>query len=135
MIRDSIFFDFQLENYYIAAGMTSYGIAFSAGVGRTLAELITHGEASNFDFYTSDIRRIAPGANNKRICRTGAKNTLENAYLLQYPDKCYSSSRNILTSSIHNLLTEQGAVWTKENAWEVPTYFKQGNEGNNSLTV
>eukprot|EP00111_Clytia_hemisphaerica_P024731 TCONS_00072897-protein len=118
----------ELENYYIAAGMTSYGIAFSAGVGRTLAELITHGEASNFDFYTSDIRRIAPGTNNKRICRTGARDTLENAYLLQYPDKCHLSSRNILTSSIHNLLTKQGAVWTKENAWEIPTFFKEANQ-------
>ena len=109
--------------------MTSFGIAFSAGTGRALAELITYGESPNYDPYTADIRRLEPGCNNKRRCRTGALNTLENTFLLKYPDKCYSTARNILTSSVHGLLTERGAVWIKDHGWEIPIYFKEENQG------
>ena len=109
--------------------MSSFGIAFSAGTGRALAELLTYGESPNYDPYMADIRRLEPGFNNKRRCRDAAANTLENTFFLKYRDKCYSSWRNILTSSVHSLLDNQGAVWMKEHGWEISAYFKEEGQG------
>ena len=45
----------ELTNYYIAAGMNSNGIINSAGLGKALAEIITHGESQ------TDIRLVHGG--------------------------------------------------------------------------
>jgi len=66
---------FQVDNYFVAAGMNSSGIAAAGGMGKYLAELITTGEPS-MDFWNIDIRRFVNLHNNKKFLRDRVKETL-----------------------------------------------------------
>ena len=108
--------------------MTARGIAESAGVGRWVSELMTYGESPNYCPYHYDVRRLPPGSNNKRFCRSKAQSTLANVYRLMYPGYTYSLVRNVLKSPLHELLNNNGAVWEQSSSWEIPVYFNQNKQ-------
>ena len=58
----------ELENYYVAAGMRSNGIASAGGVGTIIADWIVKGRPP-FDMYGLDIARCLGMHNNKRFLR------------------------------------------------------------------
>ncbi len=66
---------FQVENYFVAAGMNSSGIAFGGGVGHYLSEWIINGEPS-IDMWSHDIRRFVDMHNNKKFLRARVTETL-----------------------------------------------------------
>ena len=57
-----------MENYFVAAGMCSKGVAEAGGVGRYLAEWIIDGQPS-LNLWPFDIRRFIGHHNNKRFLR------------------------------------------------------------------
>jgi glycine/D-amino acid oxidase-like deaminating enzyme len=64
-----------VDNYFVASGMNSSGIAAAGGVGKYLAEWIIEGETS-IDFWSIDIRRFVDLHNNKKFLRDRVKETL-----------------------------------------------------------
>ena len=61
-----------MRNYYVAAGMSSNGIALSSGVGKHLASWIARGEPP-VDLWFMDISRFSPCQNNKHYLRDRVK--------------------------------------------------------------
>jgi hypothetical protein len=59
---------FQIQNYYVAAGMKTVGIAAAGGVGKATAELIVSG-SSSYDMYELDISRFLGLHNNRKFLR------------------------------------------------------------------
>lgn len=59
---------FQIQNYYVAAGMKTIGISAAGGVGRATAELIVNG-SSSYDMYELDISRFLGLHNNRKFLR------------------------------------------------------------------
>ncbi|XP_057292029.1 pyruvate dehydrogenase phosphatase regulatory subunit, mitochondrial-like [Hydractinia symbiolongicarpus] len=123
----------QFENYYIAAGMCSAGIVSSAGVGRTISELITYGKTWN-DSSMFDVRRLQKAVNNKFYLRNRIPWALRSHYELAYPRMSVDSCRNVMNSPLHGLLDQQGVVWGETGNWEVPLYFKETNDGQHQHT-
>jgi glycine/D-amino acid oxidase-like deaminating enzyme len=50
-----------LDNFYIAAGFSGHGLMHSAGVGRGVAELLTHGEYRTLDLSPLSPARLRTG--------------------------------------------------------------------------
>ena len=65
-----------MRNYYVAAGMNSSGIALSSGVGKTMAEWISKGEAPD-DMWENDISRFSISHNNKLFLRDRVSASLD----------------------------------------------------------
>lgn len=106
--------------------MCSAGIVSSAGVGRTISELITHGKTWN-DSSMFDVRRLSKTVNNKFYLRNQIPWILRSHYELAYPRMSVDSCRNVMNSPLHGLLDQQGVVWGEKGNWEVPLYFKETN--------
>ena len=58
----------QVNNYFVATGMNSKGIAGAGGVGRSVAEWIVDGQPS-VNLWAYDVRRFIGHHNNKRFLR------------------------------------------------------------------
>ena len=115
----------------MACGLSSLGIVSSPGYGKTIAELLTYGESELSMPYVQDVRRLAPGSNNKYLNEKTAPATLASMYAFVYPGTTFDEyPRNIKNSPLHEILTKEGAVWNQSNNWEVPRYFDK--EGINS---
>jgi glycine/D-amino acid oxidase-like deaminating enzyme len=50
------------DNFYLATGFSGHGLMHSAGVGRGMAELLTHGEYRSIDLSPLSPRRLETGA-------------------------------------------------------------------------
>ena len=72
---------FQLDNYYVAAGMNSVGIQSAGGVGKLMSEWIVDGEPSR-NCWSLDIRRFVDLHNNKKFLRDRVKESLGKYSLL-----------------------------------------------------
>jgi hypothetical protein len=74
-LTDLLYLLFQIDNYFVAAGLCSSGIIGAGGVGKILAEWLTHGECRK-DAWPVDIRRFVGIHNNKKFLRDRVKETL-----------------------------------------------------------
>ncbi|KAK3581173.1 hypothetical protein CHS0354_024706 [Potamilus streckersoni] len=111
----------EVQNYFVAAGMHSNGIANAGGVGKYLTEWIIDGMPS-LDLWTSDIQRFVPYHNNRKFLRDRAKETI-GFYHLTYPQEQWQSGRNLRTSPIHTQLKVAGASFGETNAYERAAWF------------
>ncbi|KAG8237170.1 hypothetical protein J437_LFUL017290 [Ladona fulva] len=62
----------KIQNYFVAAGMKTVGIAAAGGVGKATAEWIVNGAIEN-DMYELDIRRFLGLHNNRKFLRDRVK--------------------------------------------------------------
>ena len=112
----------EYNNYWIAAGMSSAGIANAPGFGKMVSELAVYGE-SEIDGAALNVRRFYPGISNKGFLRDKASDSLSYHYELFYPRMEFPSCRNIKNSPLHGTLESLGAKWGTKSGWEVPIYF------------
>ena len=75
-----IYLSIQVNNYYVAAGMNSTGIAAAGGVGKMVSEWIVSGEPSSF-VWSMDIRRFVPLHNNNKFLKDRVTETLGECFL------------------------------------------------------
>ena len=68
-------FSFQVDNYFVAAGMNASGVSLAGGVGNYIAEWIIQGEPS-INMWSCDIRRFVDMHNNKKFLRARVSETL-----------------------------------------------------------
>ena len=64
-----------MENYFVAAGMNSRGVAMAGGVGRAMAEWVVNGETAG-ELWPFDVRRFTDLHNNRKFLRDRVKETL-----------------------------------------------------------
>jgi len=112
----------ELENFYVAAGLNSWGILQGGGVGKIMAQWIVDGYCP-VDSLDIDIARCFPfqGAQKFLIDRT--VETLGLQYKLIYPNTSNESARNVRRTAIHDQLAKAGALFVNGMGWEIPDWY------------
>jgi len=113
----------EVENYFVAAGMRSNGIASAGGVGTVIAHWITQ-ERPPFDMYNLDIARCLGYHNNKRFLRDRVSEVPGLNFAITYPHSEFGTGRALRTSPIFPKLQAAGAQFGQVMGYERPMYFK-----------
>ncbi|XP_064639761.1 pyruvate dehydrogenase phosphatase regulatory subunit, mitochondrial-like isoform X2 [Lineus longissimus] len=114
----------EIENYFVAAGMCSSGIVGAGGIGKILAEWLTHGDCSK-DAWPVDIRRFVGIHNNKKFLRDRVRETLKGVGSIAYPrGNDFHSCRKLRTSPLYTRLAASGAWFGGKNGFERAMYFR-----------
>ena len=113
----------EIENYFVAAGMRSNGIASAGGVGTVIAHWITEGRPP-FDMYNLDIARCIGYHNNKRFLRDRVREVPGLNSAINYPHSEFSTGRALRTSPIFPKLQQAGAQFGQVMGYEKPMFFK-----------
>jgi len=71
----------QVDHYFIAAGMNGTGASAAGGVGKYLTEWIVHGEPS-VSLWMFDVRRFVDLHNNKKFLRDRVTETFGECHYL-----------------------------------------------------
>jgi 4-methylaminobutanoate oxidase (formaldehyde-forming) len=111
-----------IRNLYVAAGMNSVGIASAAGVGKSIAEIMTQGYPE-YDLWDVDVRRFQPWQMNKRYNRDRVVEAVGRLYADHWPYWQPKTARNIRCSPIHHHLAELGACFGAVAGWERANWF------------
>ena len=112
----------ELDNFYVAAGFNSVGIASAGGAGRALAEWIVEGEPT-MDLAAVDIRRFSRLQANPAWLRSRVGEVLGLHYAIPWPNREFESGRPQRRSPVHDTLRAQGAVMGSRNGWERANVF------------
>ena len=111
------------NNYFVAAGMRSNGIASAGGVGTVIAHWITE-DRPPFDMYDLDIARCIGYHNNKRFLRDRVKEVPGLNFAINYPHSEFQTGRALRTSPIFPKLQLAGAQFGQVMGYERPMFFK-----------
>ncbi|UQX87322.1 FAD-dependent oxidoreductase [Jatrophihabitans telluris] len=112
----------ELDNFYVAAGFNSVGIASAGGAGRALAEWIVEG-APTSDLTLVDIRRFASFNGNNSWLHDRVGEVLGLHYAVPWPNRELDSARPFRRSPVHAQLAARGAVFGSKMGWERPNFF------------
>ena len=111
---------------YMAAGLSLNGFGGAGGIGRSLAELITAGEAE-LDLYPYRPWRFGQVHRDPRYASDLARETYKYYYLLRYPFDSDEAGRPRRTSALHSRMQDLGAVFGAKHGWERPDHFAPGS--------
>jgi glycine cleavage system aminomethyltransferase T/glycine/D-amino acid oxidase-like deaminating enzyme len=114
-----------VRGLYMAAGLSLNGFGGAGGIGRSLAELITAGEAE-LDLYPYRPWRFGPVHRDPRYAAELARESYKYYYLLRYPYDSDEWGRPKRTSALHTRMQDLGAVFGVKHGWERPDYFEPG---------
>jgi glycine cleavage system aminomethyltransferase T/glycine/D-amino acid oxidase-like deaminating enzyme len=110
---------------YFAAGLSLNGFGGAGGIGRSLAQLITHGE-TDLDLYGYRPWRFGPVHRDARYAAELARESYRYYYFLRYPFDADEWGRPKRTSALHTRLQDLGAVFGAKHGWERPEHFEPG---------
>jgi 4-methylaminobutanoate oxidase (formaldehyde-forming) len=114
-----------VRGLYLAAGLSLNGFGGAGGIGRSLAELITGGEAE-LDLYPYRPWRFGPVHRDHRYAAELAREAYRYYYYLRYPFDSDEWGRPRRTSALHERLQDQGAVFGAKHGWERAEYLEPG---------
>jgi 4-methylaminobutanoate oxidase (formaldehyde-forming) len=114
-----------VRGLYLAAGLSLNGFGGAGGIGRSLAELITTGEAE-LDLYPYRPWRFGPVHRDHRYAAELAREAYRYYYYLRYPFDADEWGRPRRTSALHERLQDHGAVFATKHGWERADYFEPG---------
>ena len=110
---------------YLAAGLSLNGFGGAGGIGRSLAELITHGD-TELDLYGYRPWRFGPVHRDARYAAELARESYRYYYFLRYPFDADEWGRPKRTSAVHTRMQDLGAVFGAKHGWERPEHFDPG---------
>lgn len=123
-----------VQNVFVLAGFSCFGIANSGGAGKFAAEWIVEGQPS-VDMWEYDVRRFGPYATTKKYLVDKACEVYGHEYSIHYPHQERPAGRPLKTSPIYDQLKAQGAVFQARHGWERATWFApRGVEPRDELT-
>jgi glycine cleavage system aminomethyltransferase T/glycine/D-amino acid oxidase-like deaminating enzyme len=114
-----------VRGLYLAAGLSLNGFGGAGGIGRSLAELVTTGEAE-LDLYPYRPWRFGPVHRDHRYVAELAREAYRYYYYLRYPYDSDEWGRPRRTSALHERLQDHGAVFGAKHGWERAEYFEPG---------
>jgi len=112
----------ECENFFVAAGFNSVGIASAGGAGRALAEWIANGSPTT-DLTSVDIRRFAPFNGNNRWLHDRVAEVLGVHYEIPWPNRELATARPFRRSPVHHLLDAANANFGSRMGWERANFF------------
>ncbi len=93
------------------------------GVGRALAEWMTHGE-SEIDLHSSDIARFHYHQRTRTHVRARVSEAFNKTYGIVHPLEQWASNRDVRLSPFHERERELGAVFFEAAGWERPQWYE-----------
>ena len=112
----------ELDNFYLACGFNSVGIASAAGAGKATAEWLVAGEPP-MDLWDVDIRRMGAWESNPRYLRDRTVETVGLLYAMHWPYRQPETARGVRTSPLHDRLAARGACFGATAGWERPFWY------------
>ncbi len=112
----------QIENFYVACGMNSKGIAASGGVGKILADWVVDGYPSG-EITETDVRRNNAVQTTDAYVEKRIPEALGHTYAMHWPFYQYRTARNLIQSPLHTTLLDQGACFGEVGGYERPNWF------------
>lgn len=107
----------QCDGLFVAAGFNSVGIMSSAGVGRALADWMTHGTPP-MDMWEVDIARVDPAAASQTHMHARMAEAVSDLMAMHWPYKQPKAGRDLRQSVLHDHWAAQGAVFGQTAGWE-----------------
>lgn len=117
----------ELENYFVACGFNSVGIASAGGAGFALAQWMQEGEKP-FDLGDVDISRVQPFQGNKTYLYKRVSEALGLLYADHFPFRQKETARGIRRTPFHDRLIANGAVMGEVSGWERANWFARKNQ-------
>ncbi len=93
------------------------------GVGKTVAELMVHGE-SEIDVYDSNIARVYPHQRTAGHVRARASEGFNKMYGIVHPAEQWESDRRVRLSPFYEREQALGAVFYEAVGWERPQWYE-----------
>ena len=93
------------------------------GTGKTVAELIVHGD-SEIDVHESDIARAYPCQRTRTHVVARASEGFNKMYGIVHPSEQWESDRNVRLSPFHSREQALGAVFYETASWERPHWYE-----------
>ena len=112
----------ELQNFFVAAGFNSSGIAAAAGAGRAIAEWVVEGHPTT-DLADVDIRRFHGFQNGTRYLRDRVVEGLGLLYALHWPNRQNETARGVRRSPLHGRLAARRACFGSVAGWERPNWY------------
>ena len=109
------------KNYWSACAVMA-GFLQGGGVGKSLAEWMTHGEPEA-DVYGMDVARYGPFAENKEYIKQTTGQFYSRRFVMTYPNEQLPAGRPLKMAPAHSDMTAAGAQWGSSWDLEVPLYF------------
>jgi sarcosine dehydrogenase len=114
-----------VAGYWMAAGLSLNGFGGAGGIGRSIAEWMTGGEA---ELDTHGMRAWRFGDAYRRPAQVDAagREVYRYYYRLRYPDDHDEWGRPNRLSPLHGRLQDAGAVFASKNGWERADHLQPG---------
>ncbi len=93
------------------------------GAGKTIAELLVHGE-SEIDVYESNIARAYPHQKTKTHVQARASEGFNKMYGIVHPGEQWESDRRVKLSPYYERQQELGAAFFEAAGWERPQWYE-----------
>ncbi len=115
----------EVDNFFVACGMNSKGLAAGGGIGKVMADWVIDGYPPG-DIWECDVRRHHPVQREQAYIEARIPEALGHTYAMHWPFYQYKSARNCIQSPLHQVLKEQGACFGEVAGFERPNWFAQG---------
>ena len=93
------------------------------GAGKTVAELIVHGE-SEIDVYESNVARAYDCQRTRTHVKARAAEGFNKMYGIVHPGEQWASDRNVRLSPFYERERDRGAVFIETAGWERPNWYE-----------
>lgn len=113
----------EVDNYFVASGMKSLGIASAGGVAKLLSQWIVTGKQPN-PLNELDVQRFVPLHNNRQFLLDRMKEAPGAHYQLPYPFSEFRTGRRLRVPPVFPRLKAAGAVFTQVMGYERPAYYE-----------
>jgi len=114
----------EVENFFVACGMNSKGLAAGAGIGKVMAAWIIDGYPPG-DIWDCDVRRHHPVQREQTYIEARIPEALGHTYAMHWPFYQYKTARDKIQSPLHQVLKDQGACFGEVAGYERPNWFAQ----------
>ena len=112
----------EIRGLYVAAGLNSYGILSSGGVGKVMAAWLTDG-IPPLAMTAMHAQRTMAFQANTRYMQDRVVEALGFNMSLHWPGHQLRTARGIRHSPVHDRLISAGAVMGERAGWEIPLYY------------
>jgi len=112
----------EVDNFYVACGMNSKGLAAGGGIGKVMADWIIDGYPPG-DIWDCDVRRFHPVQCEQAYVEARIPEALGHTYAMHWPFYQYKTARDKLHSPVHQVLKDQGACFGELAGFERPYWF------------
>lgn len=114
----------EVDNFFVACGMNSKGLAAGAGIGKVMADWVIDGYPPG-DIWDCDVRRHHPVQREQKYIEARIPEALGHTYAMHWPFYQYSTARDKIQSPLHQVLKQQGACFGEVAGYERPNWFAQ----------